>query len=224
MLPAPTQKVSFAVDTPRAAIESVTSISLAQLPAALRRAREQRRVTLTELSHLTGTSISTLSRLESGQRRPTVELVLRISLALGVPPESLIAAPGGALHGATAPLGSAPHDSSTPLTHRRSGFRAFRLTLIGEPALPSVRTHAGHEWIYVLSGRLTLRLGARELRLGPGEAAEFPGTQPHALGPAGPGGVELLALLSAQGELVHTSRAIGLRNSTRNSPEARTPL
>ena len=41
----------------------------------LRRVREQRGVTLTEVAQATGISKSTLSRLENGQRRPSLELL-----------------------------------------------------------------------------------------------------------------------------------------------------
>src|ERR687887_70457 len=48
---------------------------------ALRRGRE---TTLADLSEATGISVSTLSRLESGSRRPTLELLLPLARAHGV--------------------------------------------------------------------------------------------------------------------------------------------
>ena len=47
----------------------------------LKRIRAERDVTLTELATVTGISKSTLSRLESGQRKPSLELLLPIAKA-----------------------------------------------------------------------------------------------------------------------------------------------
>ena len=45
----------------------------------LRELRQERDLTLAELSEGTGISVSTLSRLESGQRKPTLELLLPLA-------------------------------------------------------------------------------------------------------------------------------------------------
>jgi transcriptional regulator with XRE-family HTH domain len=50
----------------------------------LRALRRQRGTTLADLSADTGISVSTLSRLESGQRRPNLELLLPLARAYGV--------------------------------------------------------------------------------------------------------------------------------------------
>jgi transcriptional regulator with XRE-family HTH domain len=57
----------------------------------LRALRRQRETTLVNLSATTGISVSTLSRLESSQRRPTLELLLPV---LG--DQDLVLAPGEA--------------------------------------------------------------------------------------------------------------------------------
>ena len=59
----------------------------------LRALRQERGVTLAELSRATGISVSTLSRLESGQRRPTLELLLPLARAHQVPLDELVGAP-----------------------------------------------------------------------------------------------------------------------------------
>lgn len=63
--------------------------------------------------------------------------------------------------------------------------------------------HEGHEWVYVLSGRLRLRLGARDLLLGPGEVAEFDTRTPHVLSNPDREPAELLVLFGPQGERMH---------------------
>ena len=59
----------------------------------LRALRRRRGVTLAELHAATGISVSTLSRLESGGRRPTLELLLPLARAHGVPIDELVGAP-----------------------------------------------------------------------------------------------------------------------------------
>ena len=66
---------------------------LAGVGPRLRALRQQRGVSLSELSATTGVSVSTLSRLESGQRRPTLELLLPLAKAHGVTLDELVDAP-----------------------------------------------------------------------------------------------------------------------------------
>src|SRR5919206_2733602 len=67
--------------------------ALADIGPRLKRVRTQRDITLTELAAATGISKSTLSRLESGQRKPSLELLLPIAQAHRIPLEELIGAP-----------------------------------------------------------------------------------------------------------------------------------
>ena len=67
-------------------------IGLIHLPRDLvaRAVRQRRELTLADLSATTGISVSTLSRLESGQRRPNLELLLPLARAHQVPLDELI--------------------------------------------------------------------------------------------------------------------------------------
>ncbi len=58
---------------------------LAEVGPRLKRVRERRDMTLAELAEATGISKSTLSRLENGQRKPSLELLLPIAQAHRVP-------------------------------------------------------------------------------------------------------------------------------------------
>ncbi|MCX5401829.1 helix-turn-helix domain-containing protein [Streptomyces sp. NBC_00102] len=170
----------------------------------LRRLRKEREVTLAALSAVTGISVSTLSRLESGGRRPSLELLLPIARAHEVPLDDLIGAP---------PVGDpriraepvVRHGRTMfPLTARPGGLQAYKLVQqggTGEP--PDLRTHEGYEWLFVLSGRLRLCLADHDLVMGPGEAAEFDTRLPHWFGPAGEETVEFLSLFGPQGERMH---------------------
>lgn len=177
---------------------------LIQVGPRLRALRQQRDVTLRDLAEETGISVSTLSRLESGQRRPTLEQLLPLARAHRVSLDELVDAPATGdprvemrpvrRHGRT----------YLPLTRRPGGLQAYKIVIPPEPDRPvTLATHDGYEWMYVLSGRVRLVLGDRELELGPGEVVEFDTRSPHWVGNPGPHPTEVLALYGPQGERMH---------------------
>lgn len=178
---------------------------LAAVGPRLRTLRRQRETTLANLSATTGISVSTLSRLESGQRRPTLELLLPLARAYGVQIDELVGAPPTGdprIH-----LRPVVHNGITmvPLSRRAGGVQAYKLILppARQPVIPEPKTHEGYEWIYVLSGRLRLILGDQDLVLDPGEAAEFDTRVPHWFAGADSVPVEVLSLFGRQGERAH---------------------
>ncbi|WP_030372087.1 helix-turn-helix domain-containing protein [Streptomyces rimosus] len=171
----------------------------------LRALRRDRGITLADLAATTGVLESTLSRLESGQRRATLELLLPLARIYGVPLDDLVGAPSTGdprIH-----LKPIRRFGMTfvPLSRRPGGVHAFKMIIPArpEPLEPSPQTHEGFEWLYVLNGRLRLVLGERDLTLPPGEAAEFDTSLPHWLGSADGGVVELLILFGLQGVRAH---------------------
>src|SRR5215831_4130953 len=169
----------------------------------LRALRRQRGATLAGLSELTGISVSTLSRLESGGRKPTLELLLALARAYQVPLDELVGAPAPADPRIRARPVRRNGRTLIPLTRQPGGIRAFKMIVpAGEPE-GDQKTHDGYEWMYVLSGRLRLRLGEHDVVLEPGEAAEFDTRTPHWFGSAGPEAAEVLVLFGPQGERVH---------------------
>jgi mannose-6-phosphate isomerase-like protein (cupin superfamily) len=143
--------------------------------------------------------------LESGERRPTLELLLPIAGAHGVTLDELVDAPPTGdprvvlrptvRHGMT----------MLPLTRRTGGIQAYKLVFPGRRRVmqPDLQTHEGYEWLYVLDGRLRLVLGERDLVLSSGEAAEFDTRVPHWFGAADNDPVEILSLFGKQGERAH---------------------
>ncbi|MFJ1457070.1 helix-turn-helix domain-containing protein [Nocardia sp. N2S4-5] len=171
----------------------------------LRALRRQRETTLADLSAVTGISVSTLSRLESGARRPTLEQLLPLARAHGVTLDELVDAPlTGDPRVHMRPIS---HHGMTmvPLTRRPGGIQAYKMVLDPEDRSgePNPQTHEGYDWVYVLNGRLRLILGEHDLVLSPGEAAEFDTRVPHWFGAAGSEPVELLSLFGKQGERAH---------------------
>jgi transcriptional regulator with XRE-family HTH domain len=168
----------------------------------LRSLRQQRQLSLAGLSAMTGISTSTLSRLESGGRKPTLELLLALARAYRVPLDDLVGVP---------PVGDPRvrmqpvhrHGRTLiPLTQRPGGPRAYKM--IVPPAEDAEqKAHEGYEWMYVLSGNLRLRLAEHDFVMKAGEVAEFDTRVPHWFGSAGPEPAEVLILFGPQGERMH---------------------
>ena len=176
---------------------------LADVGPRLRRIRKEREVTLAALSEATGISVSTLSRLESGLRRPSLELLLPIAQAHQVPLDELVGAPPVGDPRVRAKPVVRHGRTYLPLTRQPGGLQAFKILIPRGRSEPDPRTHEGYEWLYVLSGRLRLVLGEHDVVLLPGEAAEFDTRVPHWFGSTGEGAVEFLSLFGPQGERMH---------------------
>jgi transcriptional regulator with XRE-family HTH domain len=177
---------------------------LAEVGPRLRRVRTQRDVTLTELSAATGISKSTLSRLESGQRKPSLELLLPIAQAHKIPLDELVGAPEiGDPRIRLKPEKRAGGRIVVPLTRQPRGAHAWKVVIPPERGEPQLRTHEGYEWLYVLAGKLRLILGEHDITMGPGEVAEFDTSVSHWFGAAENRPVEILSILSREGERIH---------------------
>ncbi|MBN9741656.1 MULTISPECIES: helix-turn-helix domain-containing protein [Amycolatopsis] len=179
---------------------------LAAVGPRLRELRRRTGITLTALSETTGIAVSTLSRLESGQRKPGLELLLPLAKAYQVPLDELVDAP---------PSGDPrvhlrPFDRNgmtvLPLTRKPGGLHVYKQILPAgrtDRLDPDPRSHEGYHWLYVLSGRLRMILGDQDFVLKAGEVAEFDTHLPHWFGNADEHAVEFLSILGPQGERFH---------------------
>ncbi|RZU17967.1 transcriptional regulator with XRE-family HTH domain [Streptomyces sp. BK239] len=176
---------------------------LAEVGPRLRRLRKARGATLAGLSEATGISVSTLSRLESGLRKPSLELLLPIARAHEVALDELVGAP--AVRDPRVRSQPVRRHGRTywPLTRQPGGLQAYKVLVPQGHDEPDPRSHEGYEWLYVLAGRLRLVLGDHDIVLGSGEAVEFDTRVPHWFGSAGEGPAEFLSLFGPQGERMH---------------------
>ncbi|MER5426643.1 helix-turn-helix domain-containing protein [Streptosporangium roseum] len=183
--------------------QSPIAATLAQVGSRLKRIRTQRGISLSALAEATGISKSTLSRLETGQRRPSLELLLPIAQAHQVPLDELVGAP----EVGDPRIRSRPRVRNgrtvIPLTVHPGSLQAWKSIIPAEQNRPEPVTHEGYEWLYVLSGRMRLIVAGHDLIMGPGEAAEFDTRLPHWFGPTGESPVEVLNLFGRQGERMH---------------------
>ncbi|WP_228002964.1 helix-turn-helix domain-containing protein [Nocardia australiensis] len=174
-----------------------------QIAPRLRHVREKKGLSLADLARATGISTSTLSRLESAQRKPSLELLLPITAALGIPLDEIVSAPR--ILDPRVPQQPTKKDGRVliPLSRHQGEPRAYKMTIPSHDEQPYLRTHTGYEWLYVLRGQLRVKLGDHDFIMGVGEAAEFDCQIPHWFGAAGRGSVELLSLFGKQGERIH---------------------
>lgn len=148
-------------------------------------------------------STSTLSRLESGKRQASLELLLPLTRRLGMRVDDL--------------LRSQPADPRVrravarrdgmviaPLTLEDSPVQTFKIVYPPAEAAPEPRIHDGYEWVFVLSGRLRLALDGQEHVLEPGESAEFDTRAPHSLSATADAPAEVISIFSPAGERIHT--------------------
>ncbi|MDQ1687737.1 MAG: hypothetical protein QOK42_712 [Frankiaceae bacterium] len=185
----------------------VVAVALGLVAPRLRRIRAQRQLTLAELSEQTGISKSTLSRLETGQRRPTLELLLPLAQIYRVPLDELVGAPDVGdprirlkprrVHGRTV----------LPLSSHPGGVQAWKILIPASQSAPKLRVHDGSEWLYVLAGKMRLILGSRDVVLSQGDVVEFDTAVPHWFGSDGKQSAEVLSVFGRPGERMHVHDA-----------------
>lgn len=179
---------------------------LKHIGARLRALRTSKGWTLDQLASRAEMSMSTLSRLESGKRQASLELLVPLTRQLGVGLDELVT--------------PSPRDPRvrrravhrngmviTPLAPENSPVATYKITYppVAEP--PEPRIHDGFEWLYVLSGKLRLVLGDQNLILSRGEAAEFDTRIPHSISATGSHPAQVLSIFNNDGMRMHTHTA-----------------
>jgi len=134
---------------------------------------------LAERSHL---SASTISRIETGKRTISLDILLALASALHVDVNALIDA-----HRDDDDIIIRPSPARWsgvtiwPLSRPTSSTNAIKMRLDPAAKRPDPQVHPGHDWLFVLSGRLQLTISERQLIVNTGEAAEFSTMAPHAI-------------------------------------------
>ncbi|KPI17982.1 transcriptional regulator, XRE family with cupin 2 sensor [Actinobacteria bacterium OK074] len=171
----------------------------ADLPAVapqLRALRRRAGTTLEAAARAAGLSPAHLSRLETGQRQPSLPMLLALARVYSTTVSELLGetvADRDAVVRAAAmePTGAGGWTYWQAGAPGR-GMQALRVHVPYGAQGDIVRVHPGEEWLYVLTGRLRLRLGDTAHLLGPGDSAHFDSLTPHRLAAADQGGTELL--------------------------------
>jgi transcriptional regulator with XRE-family HTH domain len=183
-------------------VSDPVAAALAQVGPRLRQVRSHRGLSLIEVAQSTGISKSTLSRLENGQRRATLELLLPLATAYRVPLDDLVGAPDVGDPRVRLKARKRSGRTVLPLTQQPGGVQAWKIIIPADNSTPRLKRHEGFELLYVLSGRMRLVVGDRDVVLGAGESAEFDTRAPHWFGSTGDGPAEVLSMFGPQGERV----------------------
>jgi transcriptional regulator with XRE-family HTH domain len=179
---------------------ALIAAALDEVGQRLRSARKGRGVTLDAVGKATGISKSTLSRLESGQRRPTLEMLLPLSRVYGVALDDLVGAPDFGDPRIRLKPRRLKGRTVIPLTRAPGGLQAWKIVIPTSQVEPQLRSHEGYEWLYVLSGRMRLLLADEDLVLTAGEVVDFDTAVPHWFGSTGTEVAEVLSLYGRHGE------------------------
>ena len=186
----------------------------------LRAARSARRLSLRELAGRLGVSPSLISQIETGRANPSVSTLYAIADELDVSLDELlfndrrpveVVAPvmaGVVPIGTMTPAPPVQRAASRHSIRLASGVNWDRLTTLSEPGIEfllvtyevggassppdAFQRHPGHEWGYVLSGRLQVRIGFDEYVLEPGDAISINSSIPHRLATIGDQPVEAI--------------------------------
>jgi transcriptional regulator with XRE-family HTH domain len=181
------------------------SAVLAAIGPQLAALRKQQGTTLAALGRATGISVSTLSRLESGKRRATLELLLPIARAHRLTLDELVTGRSASTRSVRGEVTERDGMTFWRLSRSPGQPAAYKVLHDASQSTPPAQgaTHQGYEWIYVLAGRLRVVLGEQDFTLTQGEAAEIDTRHPHWVGSTGEGPVETLVLFGRQGERAH---------------------
>ena len=168
----------------------------------LRALRTTLGLSLDELAARTNLSASTISRIETGKRTISLDVLIPLAGGLQVGLDALLDVSGDD-DVVIRPTASRVEGRTTWLLSRPDSSTVAVKTLI-EPAAtrPTQRVHPGHDWLMVLSGRILLLLGEREITVEAGEAAEFATMTPHAF-TALDGPAELVMIFDRDGQRAH---------------------
>ncbi|MEU4871938.1 XRE family transcriptional regulator [Streptomyces sp. NPDC021608] len=169
------------------------------LPAVapqLRALRRRAALTLEAAARAAGLSPAHLSRLETGQRQPSLPMLLTLARVYGTTVSDLLGETAADRDAVVRAADMEPTRAGG-WTYWQAGasgrgMQALRVQVPHGSQGDIVRVHPGEEWLHVLKGRLRLRLGDATDLLGPGDSAHFDSLTPHRIAAQDPDGVELL--------------------------------
>lgn len=168
----------------------------------LRSLRNTLGLSLDELATRTNLSPSTISRVETGKRTISLDILLPLARALQVDLDTLldVRLDDDVIIRPT----PSTSDARTTWMLSRSTGNTIAVKMRLEPTGRNVeqRVHPGHDWFFVIEGRVRLSLGEREITVETGEAAEFATMTPHAFA-AIDGPAELIMIFDRDGQRAH---------------------
>ena len=168
----------------------------------LRSLRTALGLSLDELAARTNLSPSTISRVETGKRTISLDVLLPLAAALQVDLDALLDVRSDD-DVVIRPTPSSAGSRTTWMLSKPTGNTiAVKMRIEPTGTTPQQRVHPGHDWFFVIEGRVSLSLGEREIIVEAGEAAEFATMTPHAIA-AIDGPAELIMIFDRDGQRAH---------------------
>lgn len=168
----------------------------------LRSLRQTLGWSLDDLAERSNLSASTISRVETGRRTISLDVLVPLARALQVDLDALLDVQRDD-DVVIRPSPSRRGGRTTWMLSRPTG-RTIAVKMRLEPTRrsPVQQVHPGHDWFFVIEGRVRLALGDREIVVETGEAAEFATMTPHALS-AVDGPAEVIMIFDSDGQRAH---------------------
>ncbi|MGH9056250.1 MAG: helix-turn-helix domain-containing protein [Acidimicrobiales bacterium] len=186
----------------------------------LRSLRTTLGLSLGDLAARTNLSPSTISRVETGKRTISLDILLPLATALGVDLDALLDVRSED-DVVIRPVPDRSGGRTTWMLSRPTGATiAAKMRLEPTSRAAEQQVHPGHDWLFVLKGRVRLSLGEREIAVETGEAAEFATMMPHALAAIG-GPAELIMIFDRDGQRAHVHHENGEPSKPSSSPDRR---
>jgi transcriptional regulator with XRE-family HTH domain len=158
----------------------------------IRSLREEKGISLAELSHMTGFEIELLSSIEKNEVQPQLGTIIKLSKSLESAFSRLVSDVGTKLYSVTRKneaktiFRSASGKSKKQLYTYKSLAPEVKgrhmesmIVQLEENADETPSVHDGEEFIYVLAGMVSLKIGAEAFELEPGDSVYYLSTTPH---------------------------------------------
>lgn len=159
-------------------------------------------LSLDDVAARAGIGASTISRVETGRRSLSLDVLVPLATALGVGLDALFEASSDDDVVIRPVAQSSGSRTVWPLSRSDGRTVAMKMRLEPSTTRPAQRVHPGYDWFVVLTGRIRLWLGDREIDVAAGEAAEFSTMTPHSFGalrrPA-----EVIMIFDREGQRAH---------------------
>lgn len=188
-------------------ISSPASSHIEEIGVRINTIRKEKGISLEELSKMTGFEIELLSDIESGCFQPQLGTILRLSKAMDSAFGRIVSGVGSRLYSITRKneqktiSRSTSHRNQKPVYTYKSlapevqGRHMESLIVqLEENPDAEMSVHEGEEFVYVLDGIVSLKIGSDEFALDAGDSAYYLSTTPHLIA-AQKGKASILAVI-----------------------------
>jgi transcriptional regulator with XRE-family HTH domain len=173
-------------------IQAETPRGVEDVGQRIRKIREEKGVTLEELSRLTGFDIEFLSSLEKNEAQPQLGTVIKLSKALDSAFGRLVSGVGDRLYSITRKTERRVISRSTAKTGKKQLYtyrslapdvkgRHMEALIVQLEVDPDkeISVHDGEEFIFVLDGIVIFEIGDDKFELEAGDSVYYLSTTPH---------------------------------------------